>query len=100
MTDEDLYPTTLLNVVLGGNMSSRLFQEIRENRGLAYSIYSFLSSYLEIGSLGVYVAVDPATSAGSSAASAAPTAWASPCGSPSRNWVRRRSCRSRRAAPA
>jgi predicted Zn-dependent peptidase len=61
VTDDDLYPTTLLNVILGGNMSSRLWQEIRENRGLAYSIYSFLSSYLEIGSLGVYVAVDPAT---------------------------------------
>ncbi|MBU0515733.1 MAG: insulinase family protein [Proteobacteria bacterium] len=61
VTDEDLYPTTLLNVILGGNMSSRLFQEVRENRGLAYSICSFLSSYVEIGSLGVYVAVDPAT---------------------------------------
>jgi predicted Zn-dependent peptidase len=59
--DDDLYPTTLLNVILGGNMSSRLWQEIRENRGLAYSIYSFLSSYLEVGALGVYVAVDPAT---------------------------------------
>jgi predicted Zn-dependent peptidase len=46
--------------MLGGNMSSRLFQEIRENRGLAYSVYSFLSSYVDTGLLGVYVGTDPA----------------------------------------
>ena len=40
-------------------MSSRLFQEIRENRCLAYSVYSFLSSYVDAGLLGVYVATDP-----------------------------------------
>jgi predicted Zn-dependent peptidase len=39
-------------------MSSRLFQEIRENRGLAYSVYSFLSAYMDTGFLGVYVATD------------------------------------------
>ena len=39
-------------------MSSRLFQEIRENRGLAYAIYSFVSSYLDTGLLGIYFATD------------------------------------------
>jgi predicted Zn-dependent peptidase len=48
----------LLNVVLGGNMSSRLFQEIRERRGLAYAVYSFVSSYSDTGLVGVYVGVD------------------------------------------
>jgi predicted Zn-dependent peptidase len=45
-------------VLLGGNMSSRLFQEIRERRGLAYAIFSFASSYSDTGLLGVYVGVD------------------------------------------
>ena len=48
----------ILNTILGGNMSSRLFQEIREKRGLAYSIYSFLSSYLDTGLLGIYLGTD------------------------------------------
>jgi predicted Zn-dependent peptidase len=48
----------LLNVVLGGNMSSRLFQEIRERQGLAYAVYSFASSYSDTGLIGVYVGVD------------------------------------------
>jgi len=43
-----------LNTLLGGNMSSRLFQEIREKRGLTYSIYSFLNSYADAGLFGVY----------------------------------------------
>lgn len=43
-----------LNTLLGGNMSSRLFQEVREKRGLTYSIYSFLSSYMDAGLFGVY----------------------------------------------
>ena len=43
-----------LNTLLGGNMSSRLFQEVREKRGLTYSIYSFLSSYADTGLFGVY----------------------------------------------
>jgi len=54
-TDADRYPAHLLNVALGGGMSSRLFQEIRERRGKAYTVYSFLSSYLDAGYLGVYV---------------------------------------------
>lgn len=49
----------LLNTILGGNMSSRLFQEIREKRGLAYSIYSFLSAYMDSGILGVCLGTDP-----------------------------------------
>ncbi len=54
------YALTLLNVILGGSMSSRLFQEVREKRGLAYSIYSFNSAYSDTGLLGVYAGVDPA----------------------------------------
>ena len=57
-TDPRRHACVLLNVVLGGNMSSRLFQEIRERRGLAYTIYSFVSSYCDTGLLGVYVAVE------------------------------------------
>lgn len=48
------YAVSILNTVLGGGMSSRLFQEIREKRGLAYSVYSFLSSFADGGMLGVY----------------------------------------------
>ena len=59
------YATALLNLILGGNMSSRLFQEIREKRGLAYSIYSYYNTYSDSGMLGVYmgVAADRATEA-------------------------------------
>ncbi len=44
----------VLHTILGGNMSSRLFQEIREKRGLTYSVYSFMNSYRDSGVLGVY----------------------------------------------
>ncbi|MGB0080638.1 MAG: pitrilysin family protein, partial [Terracidiphilus sp.] len=54
ITDENRYATTILNTVLGGGMSSRLFQTIREERGLAYSIYSDLSPYRDTGNLCVY----------------------------------------------
>ncbi|MCK4487155.1 MAG: insulinase family protein, partial [Desulfobacterales bacterium] len=57
-TDPRRHACALLNVVLGGNMSSRLFQEIRERRGLAYAIYSFVLSYCDTGLTGVYVGVD------------------------------------------
>lgn len=57
--DERRYAAALLNIILGGNMSSRLFQEIRENRGLAYSVYSFVSAYIDTGLLGVYAGVEP-----------------------------------------
>lgn len=48
------YAAYLLSTILGGGMSSRLFQEIREKRGKAYSVYSFLSSYKDAGYLGIY----------------------------------------------
>lgn len=49
------------NSVLGGGMSSRLFQEVREKMGLAYSVYSYVSSFQECGSLIVYAGVNPAS---------------------------------------
>ncbi|NOY38748.1 MAG: insulinase family protein [Nitrospirae bacterium] len=49
------YAMLLLNTVIGAGVSSRLFQEIREQRGLAYSVYSFTSSYHDSGLFGVYV---------------------------------------------
>jgi predicted Zn-dependent peptidase len=52
--DERRYEAYLLNSILGGSMSSRLFQEVREKKGLAYSIYSYLTSYADAGSLAVY----------------------------------------------
>jgi predicted Zn-dependent peptidase len=54
-TAPERFAAHLLNTALGGGMSSRLFQEIRERRGRAYSVYSFLSSYADAGYLGVYV---------------------------------------------
>jgi predicted Zn-dependent peptidase len=54
ITDESRYVTLILNTVLGGGMSSRLFQTIREERGMAYSIYSDLSPYRDTGTLCVY----------------------------------------------
>ena len=51
---ENRYAAHLLNTALGGGMSSRLFQEIREKRGRAYSVFSFLSCYRDSGYLGVY----------------------------------------------
>ena len=56
---EDRYALYALNSVLGGSVSSRLFQEIREKRGLAYSIYSFLSGYSDSGMITVYAATRP-----------------------------------------
>jgi predicted Zn-dependent peptidase len=53
-TDPLHYPTMLLSTLLGGGMSSRLFQEIREKRGLVYSIYSFASPYRDGGILALY----------------------------------------------
>jgi len=59
VTDERRYAFSLLNAILGGNMSSRLFQTIREQFGLAYAIYSFVSPYEDCGVMGVYAAVAP-----------------------------------------
>ncbi len=56
---EERYAAYLLNTALGGGMSSRLFQEVREKRGRAYSVYSFLSSYFDAGYVGIYVGTSP-----------------------------------------
>src|SRR6202789_4440624 len=53
-SDPDYYPTLLLSTLLGGGMSSRLFQEVREKRGLVYSIYSFSAPYMDGGLFGIY----------------------------------------------
>jgi predicted Zn-dependent peptidase len=54
VTDERRYAIYLLNSILGGGMSSRLFQTIREDEGMAYSIYSEMSPFRDVGSLSVY----------------------------------------------
>lgn len=51
---DDYYPVSVLSTLLGGGMSSRLFQEIREKRGLCYAISSFAASYLDGGLFGIY----------------------------------------------
>ena len=58
-TDERRSTAVVLNSVLGGGMSSRLFQEVREKRGLAYSVYSFAASYADAGLLGLYAGCSP-----------------------------------------
>jgi predicted Zn-dependent peptidase len=58
-THPERFAFSLMNSILGGNMSSRLFQEIREKRGLAYSVYSYLVSYEDTGMFGVYAGVEP-----------------------------------------
>ncbi|ABO50466.1 peptidase M16 domain protein [Desulforamulus reducens MI-1] len=54
LDDDSLYIAQVINTVLGGGLSSRLFQEIREQRGLVYSVYSYHSSYHDTGIFGVY----------------------------------------------
>jgi predicted Zn-dependent peptidase len=58
-TDERRFALGVLNAALGGGMSSRLFQEIREKRGLAYSAYSYTSQYADTGQFGIYVGCLP-----------------------------------------
>jgi predicted Zn-dependent peptidase len=53
------YAFSLMSTILGGNMSSRLFQEVRERRGLAYAVYAFTASHADTGMLGIYLAVGP-----------------------------------------
>ena len=57
--DPDRYALAVVDQVLGGGMSSRLFQEVREQRGLAYSVFSYRSAYEETGSLAVYCGTSP-----------------------------------------
>jgi predicted Zn-dependent peptidase len=54
-TDPRRFAASLLDAILGGSASSRLFQEIREKRGMAYSVYSFASQYTDTGQVGLYV---------------------------------------------
>ena len=58
-SNDDRFVISALNTVLGNSMSSRLFQEIREQNGLAYSIYSYVTSYRDTGLLTVYAGTDP-----------------------------------------
>ncbi|WP_344469477.1 pitrilysin family protein [Kitasatospora kazusensis] len=57
--DERRWAMGVLNAALGGGMSSRLFQEVREKRGLAYSVYSYSSSYADSGLFGIYAGCQP-----------------------------------------
>ncbi|CAM3935227.1 insulinase family protein [Paenibacillus alkaliterrae] len=59
ITDSKLYAMILLNNALGGGMSSRLFQDIREKRGLAYSVYSYHTSYADTGLFTIYAGTAP-----------------------------------------
>ncbi|MFC4584570.1 M16 family metallopeptidase [Sphaerisporangium corydalis] len=59
-TDDRRFALGVLNAALGGGMSSRLFQEIREKRGLAYSAYSYTAQYADTGQFGIYVGCLPA----------------------------------------
>jgi predicted Zn-dependent peptidase len=59
-TDERRVTLAVLNSVLGGGMSSRLFQEVREKRGLAYSVYSFAAGYSDAGVFGLFAGCSPA----------------------------------------
>ncbi|MGM0897524.1 MAG: M16 family metallopeptidase [Bacillota bacterium] len=54
LQDDKLFALAVLNNIVGGSMSSRLFQEIREDRGLAYSVYSYHSAYSDHGTLAIY----------------------------------------------
>ncbi|WP_040228161.1 M16 family metallopeptidase [Bhargavaea cecembensis] len=59
VNDPDIYALIVLNGLLGGSMSSRLFQSLREEKGLAYSIYSYHSSYSDSGSVTIYGGTSP-----------------------------------------
>lgn len=58
-TDPRRYTLALMSTILGGGMSSRLFQEVRERRGLAYSVYSFATGYSDDGYFGLYAGCSP-----------------------------------------
>jgi predicted Zn-dependent peptidase len=62
-TDPDRFAFLIVNTVLGGGMSSRLFQEIREKRGLAYTAYSYHSQYTEAGVFSAYAGTTPGKAA-------------------------------------
>jgi predicted Zn-dependent peptidase len=60
VNDPSLYSLQVFTSILGGGMSSRLFQEAREKRGLCYSIYSFHMPYTDVGMFGLYAGTDAA----------------------------------------
>jgi predicted Zn-dependent peptidase len=57
--DDRRFALRVLDTILGGSTSSRLFQEVREKRGLAYAVYSYSSQYLDSGQIGMYVGTRP-----------------------------------------
>ena len=57
--DEDIYAMHIFNNIIGGGLSSRLFQKIREQRGLAYSVYSYHSTYVDTGLFAIYAGTSP-----------------------------------------
>lgn len=57
--DPKRYDAFIMNAILGGSMSSRLFQEVREKSGLAYSVYSYIASHADAGSLVIYAGAGP-----------------------------------------
>lgn len=59
ISDDHLYDLILLDNVIGGTMSSKLFQQVREERGLAYSIYSYYATYRKAGAFGIYCGTSP-----------------------------------------
>lgn len=61
LSDPDRYALQILNAILGGGMSSRLFQSVRERNGLCYSVYSYASSHAETGMLSIYTALGQST---------------------------------------
>src|SRR5258708_15220067 len=57
--DDRRFALRVLDTILGGSTSSRLFQEVREKRGLAYAVYSYSSQYIDSGQIGMYVGTRP-----------------------------------------
>src|SRR5439155_21515391 len=57
--DDRRFALRVLDTILGGSSSSRLFQEVREKRGLAYAVYSYASHYMDSGQVGLYVGTRP-----------------------------------------
>ena len=85
-SDPSRYALAVLNHVLGGGLSSRLFQEIRERRGLAYSVWSERVAYHDAGSVSVGMGTAPSTSTRSSTSSPPSSpSWGS-AGSPNGSW--------------
>lgn len=60
--DKDIFPMHIINNVLGGGLSSRLFQEVREQRGMAYTVFSYHSTYVDTGLFAIYAGTTPTNS--------------------------------------